>query len=280
MDYGYGISDQYQGPARMLYLYKNIRCAVPGGVATVSINKYKNNNHKHKRDPETKKITQKVASSCEDGITLKNALIQAAPQAIQRAGGPVSFMNVFVGKGSPSAIALVLESFVIHSDRFIQKFSAPKTDPILKTVADLLADDTLSWQETLQTICDLHIGLDCNGFVGNWLKMFFPEFKLDQDSKANNVRNLKVTYRADQSEIGYWDIMAYAANEHIAAIECTAESQAVGKFAVCQSAGGGPRINPYSFRKSGRDGSGRQLFQLNPGTALDVGFNFYVVSLW
>jgi hypothetical protein len=280
MDYGYGVSEQYQGPARMLYLYKHIRCSVPGGTATVSINKYKNNNHKHKRDEKTNKIVQKLASSCEDGVTLKNALIQAAPEAIQRAGGAVSFVNVFVGKGSPTAIASVLESFAIYSDRFIQKFSAPKTDPILKTVADLLAADAVSWEEALQKICDLHIGLDCNGFVGNWLKKFFPEFKLNQDSKANDVRNLKVTYRSDQSEIGYWDIMAYAANEHIAAIEFTNESTVVDKFAVCQSAGGGPRINPYSFRKSGRDGSGRQLFQLDPGTAQDVGYNFYVVSLW
>jgi hypothetical protein len=92
-----------------------------------------------------------------------------------------------VGKGSPWAIAGVLETLAVHSDAFIRAYAKNKGTPEAKCAA-LLADDGLTWEETLQRICDEYIGLDCNGFVGNWLKVVQPDFKLNQNDRADNVR--------------------------------------------------------------------------------------------
>jgi hypothetical protein len=66
--------------------------------------------------------------------------------------------------------------------------------------------------------------------------------------------------------------MCYAANEHIAAID---RPSATDKFSVCQSAGGGPRMNEFGFIKTGT-----KTFKLAAPTPQDIGYEFYVISLW
>src|SRR5690606_31220031 len=107
---------------------------------------------------------------CADAIDVKNALLSVAKDALKRAGGAKAYMDTFVGKGSPWAIAAVLETFAAYSDSFIKKYARYKGRPEGKCAA-ILADDNITWEQTLQQICDAFIGLDCNGFVGNWLKV-------------------------------------------------------------------------------------------------------------
>jgi hypothetical protein len=261
---------QYYGPAQALYSYKNMDCAVGGGTAVVSVNNYRNADHKHKRDKEGK-IVQRVKSSCEDAILVKNALLGVAPDAVQRAGGSVAYMDVFVGKGSPWAIASVLETFAVYSDRFISRYA--QSGGSTGKCAAILADDSITWEQTLQQLCDECVGLDCNGFVGNWLKVVQPDFKLNQNSRADDVRAKAKTYRTQLDQIEYWDVMCYAKNEHIAAVN--GKGDAPGAFMVCQSAGGGPRMNEYRFIKTGA-----KTFRLAAPTKQDIGYDFYVISLW
>jgi hypothetical protein len=256
------------GPAEMLDNYKNIACNADGGQVVVSVNKYRNANNAADQ------------GGTADAVIVKDKLRYVAPDAWQRAGGSVAYVEAFMGKGSPSAIQGVLETFAAYSGSFINAYRKNPHSPEGK-IAGILANEDISWTETLQQVCDACIGLDCNGFVGNWLKTVQPDFKLNQNSKPDVVRAKAQTYRANVSEIEYWDVMCYAKNEHIAAVHDT--GHAAGRFQVVQSAGGGPRINEFAFIPGGRDtvaGQVRQKFRLGAPTKYDIGFDFYVISLW
>jgi hypothetical protein len=115
--------------------------------------------------------------------------------------------------------------------------------------------------------------------VGNWLKVVQPDFKLNQNHRADDVRAKAKVYRTELDQIEYWDVMCYAQNEHIAAVN--GAGGAPGTFMVCQSAGGGPRMNEFRFIKTGGNPTtGKTTFKLAAPTANDIGFEFYVISLW
>jgi hypothetical protein len=261
--FGFGANPgQFFGPSDMLYAFKNIECSVAGGTAVVSVNKYRNANN-----------ASPAAGGCQDAIIIKDSLRQVASDAWSRAGGAKAYMDVFTGKGSPWAIGSVLETFAFYSDAFIKTFGKVAPGTPQRKCADLLADKKLSWGQTLQAICDEYIGLDCNGFVGNWLRVVAPEFKLTPDDRADNVRRQAKAIRTRIEDIEYWDVMCYTKNEHIAAIQERASSPS--RFWVCQSAGGGPRINEFGLLRTGSS-----IFKLAAPTAQDIGYDFYVVSLW
>lgn len=251
---------QFFGPEAALDVYKNLPVTTPDGPVTVSVNKYRNANNAQNK------------GGTGEAEVVKNSLLRVARDATSRAGGAVAFVDVFFGKGSPEAIVAVLETFVSYSEAYITANAKAGRTPNGQCAA-ILADENLTWQETVQQICDGWIGLDCNGFVGNWLKVVAPEFKLNQNSRSNDVRQKAKAYRTSLDDIEYWDVMCYVHNEHIAAVNDTGGSP--GSFAVCQSAGGGPRMNEYKFLKTGP-----KTFKLAAPTAQDIGSEFYVVSLW
>ncbi|MDQ3332010.1 MAG: hypothetical protein M3552_15370, partial [Planctomycetota bacterium] len=251
---------QFFGPAEALYAYKNMKVSVAGGTAVISVNKYRNADHALDK------------GGCQHALVIKDKLRALSKDVWARAGGSVAYVETFMGKGSPWSIAGVLEGLAAHSDAFIKAYAKDKGTPQAKC-ASILADDSLDWGQTLQKICDEYIGLDCNGFVGNWLKVVEPHFKLHQNHRADEVRKKVVTYRTQLDQIEYWDVMCYAKNEHIAAVN--GPGPTAGTFMVCQSAGGGPRMNEHRFVKTGTN-----LFRLAAPTPQDIGRDFYVISLW
>lgn len=255
--------DGYFWPSDMLAAYKNISCMAAGKSVTVSINAYRNSNK-----PTPQEGGTKHAELVKDGL-----LGASRNAAISRLGGPGPLVDVFTGKGSPWGIAETMSAIVDYSDNYIKLYGKlPKTHP-QGHVASLLADDSLSWQQTLQTIADTYLGLDCNGFAGNWLRLADPHLRLGPQQRADDVRRKAKATRKSLGEIEYWDVMCYTKNEHIAIVEKRAESP--GRFWVVQSAGGGPRMNEYSFLPAGTN-----AFRLGAPTKLDVGNAFYVISLW
>ena len=137
------------------------RCGFVEPVS-IAVNAYRNNDsgsHPTAADGGT-----------QDALSIKDALAGMSGDVHSRAGGAVSYVDVFTGKGTPEAIAAVMQCFYDYSDRFISTFGKDKVGSPRRKCADWLADEDTSWQDTLQTICHEFIGLDCNGFVGNWLK--------------------------------------------------------------------------------------------------------------
>lgn len=259
--FGFNNPGQFFGPANLLDCYKNMDVSVGGENVSVAVNKYKNANH------------GSAPSGCDAALKVKDALKNVAHDAWDRAGGPYAYVGVFSGKGSPWEITAVLETFAIYSDKFISTFKRMGKSTPQGQCALILEDDTISWEETLQKICDSFIGLDCNGFVGNWLKVVQPEFKFNENVKSNDVKRKAQAIRKDPTEFEYWDILCYVQNEHIAAIHTAATTP--GRHWICQSAGGGPRMNEFGFVRTGA-----QTFKLAAPTKDDIGNDFCVVSLW
>lgn len=252
---------QFFGPAQALAVYKNLPVQTPDGIVTVSIDNYRNNNY-----PEEK-------GGCARAIVIKDALVQTDPGVLSNAGGNQAYMDVFTGKGSPQGISAVLQTFAYRAATFQKRYQGVDKRSEIGRCAAWLGDETLTWQDTLQRICDDWIGLDCNGFVGNWLRMVAPEFKIGPNTRPNDMKAKAVTYRTSLDDIEYWDLMCYAQGEHVAAVDVA--SATPGDFQVCQSAGGGPRSNEYGFLQLTDT-----TFRLAAPTSQDIGTTFYVVSLW
>jgi hypothetical protein len=254
--------DDSYGPNNMLDDFQNIKVNVGGGTAVLAVNAYRNLSHSLEK------------GGCQEALQVKDALAQlGAADVHQRAGGPVSYMDVFTGKGSPESIAGVMQTFYDYSDRFIKMFGKSGGPP--RKCADWLADPDTSWQDSLQSICHEYIGLDCNGFVGNWLKRCDHSLKLDQNSRPRPVYDNRAIVRQTVPEIEYWDVIIWADFSHIAAIWDEGGGGSP-RFYVCQSAGGGPRCNLYEIASSTPG-----VFQLRGGIPeKDVPGPVYVISLW
>ena len=254
---------QFFKPEDLLYAYKHMECEVPGGTATVSVNKYRNANKQ-----------SHAGGGTQESWPLRMSLLGVAPDTIKRTGGDKLWADCFLGKGSPWSIARVLECFVAYSDKWIARFKNAHVSTPERKIANWLSDDSRSWEAALQNISDGWFGLDCNGFTGNWFKVNCPDFKLTPDDRADDVRRKQAkVYRTSLDQIEYWDVMCYAANEHIALVNNRVGSN--GHFVVAQSAGGGPRMNEFAFVKTGT-----KTFRLAAPTKDDIGYDFYVVSLW
>jgi hypothetical protein len=200
-----------------------------------------------------------------------------APGAIAMAGGAQNYVNVFTGKGSPAAFAGVFQAMVDYSDSFIKKYL--KSSYPYSFVAEQMDDSSLSWEEALQNIADEFLGLDCNGFVGNWILLCDRTLRLTEQSNPPVVKNAAKKRRMKFEEIEEWDVVIWDNMSHIAVIQQRNLDPATGKVTMIQSAGEGPISHEYIFTQ-GAVGSG--LFNKTGGgpPQKEVGGAVRVYSLW
>ncbi|WP_446807908.1 hypothetical protein ACH50O_11355 [Methylomonas sp. 2BW1-5-20] len=257
-------------PSDMLGYYKKIKLKAAGTPVTISVNRYRNN------DPSSHPSAEQAGT--QDAIKLKDALLSLnMSNVLSRAGGANNYVNVFTGKGSPEAIGAVLSTLADYEEKFVKKFGglSYENNYALKLTADLLGDSSLSWQDTLQAICDEFIGLDCNGFVGNWLLKCDSSLKLNEQSGPGTVRGKGKVKRMHLKDIEEWDVAIWPGNIHIAAIERPGSSDS--KFWMCQSAGDGPSNQEYVLTESA-PGIFTKTGGANPKS--EVGGNVEIYSLW
>lgn len=252
----FGLSMDYY-PVDMLDAFKNIQFTVGSTQVTIAVNRYRNNDAANYPSP--------AKGGTQDALSIKDALLSfGSKEVLARAGGASAYVGVFVGKGSPEAIAAVLTTLHDYADRFIKNFG--KSAGVRGKVAKWLADDQLSWQETLQNVSNEVIGLDCNGFVGNWIKRHDHALKIGPNTRPRDVYDKRRAVRKSVDEIEGKDVIVWANYSHIAAIDWPAGAGRP-KFDICQSAGGGPRINEYTVKRRS-DGT----YSLHGGIPqLDVG---------
>ena len=253
-------------PVDMLNDYKDIRVDVGGQEVSIAVNAYRNNDAGSHPDA--------AHGGTQDAMSIKDALTSlGAKDVLTRCGGASSYVGVFAGKGSPDAIQSVLALFHDYSERYVKSFG--RSSGVRRKVADWLADDNLSWQDTLQNISNEIIGLDCNGFVGNWLTQVDSSLKLGPNSRPRDVFACRRVQRKSVDEIQGTDIVVWENFSHIAAIDAPSDA-GVPRFNICQSAGGGPRINEYSIKPTGKD-----TFRLYGGIPKkDVPGAVYIISMW
>ena len=258
----------YYGPSDLLADYKGLSVQAAGGVCNVAVNNYCN-----AHNPPEKGGTQTA-------LQVKDALLQVggSTAVLTGAGGAQSYVDVFTGKGSVNSISAVMGEFVDYSDKFIAKFASLGKGDVRGRCAGYLSDDKLSWQQTLQLISNEIIGLDCNGFVGNWLKVVAPELKVGPNTRPRDIHAVRKASRTKVEDIEYWDVCVWADFSHIAVIDGPVDlgGATPNSFNICQSAGGGPRMNTYSINPSSPG-----KFRLSGGLpAKDVAGEVYIVTHW
>jgi hypothetical protein len=222
-------------PSDMLADFKNISVVADGNHVSVSINCYKNADHTD-------------SAGCKDALVIKDNLIQlGSASVLGRCGGGQAYVDVFTGKGSPEGIAAVLATLADYSDQFIRRYKGAGGPT--KKVVDWLSDDSLGWGETLQNVCDAFLGLDCNGFVGNWLRKCDYTLRIGPNTRIKDILAARKVARMSIDQIQYADVIVWTNLSHVAAVD-DVSGGGIPKFNICQSAGGGPRINEFVVNQS------------------------------
>jgi len=135
----------------------------------------------------------------------------------------------FWGKAAPDDVA--------HALRIVEDVAVNNLDyPGLKPFHGILADN-----DRIAKVCEKYIGVDCNGFVGNYavensLPGGGPNTLPNDWSNVGPVNK----WRSTVAEIQPLDVLIWPDGAHIAIIDSVKN----GQFAVCQSTGpGGPQTS-------------------------------------
>ena len=198
-------SDTIYMPSDMLADFKDVSVVADGNQVSVSINCYKNAGHSG-------------SSGCADALVIKDNLVQlGSANVLGRCGGGQAYVDVFTGKGSPEGIAAVLSTLADYSDQFISRYKGAGGPT--KKVVDWLSDDSLAWDETLQNVCDTFLGLDCNGFVGNWLKKCDYSLRIGPNTRIQDILAARKVSRMEIGDIQYADVIVWNNLSHVASID-------------------------------------------------------------
>ena len=160
----------------------------PTSTYQVSVVKYRCDNKAFGKDADH--------GGTQEAIKFKDRVLGAmGSKAIFAVMSAQEFVGVFLGKGSRDDIAQVLQ------------WCDQKG----------LLNPKLSKQAALQKICDDYIGLDCNGFVGNWAN----DNRITSVTPSTPPSGMGHTFaknkRATLADIQPFDILVW--NEHVAAVQ-------------------------------------------------------------
>lgn len=158
----------------------------------------------------------------------------------------------FWGKGTPDDVA--------HALRVVEDVAlAMPNHPALQPFRDVLSGD-----DRVAKVCEKYIGLDCNGFIGN----FGKENGLPS-ADPNLVPNLwanvgpRNEWRSSVDQIKPLDVLIWPAGAHIAIIDSIQGSQ----FTICQATGGsGPQTSSgHAISAAKKDAENRPQFLVGAG---------------
>src|SRR5262245_51314515 len=244
-------------PSDLLDEYKNMSVKTENGSYKVSLNKYR--------------CRRKDYGGTEDAEEVKDGFINASKKAIiSEAGGARPYVGVFVGKGSVAEIITVLGLVPKYKEQFVKLFKkqgGPKGD--CAKLLDGYGDDKV--QDMLQAFADKYLGLDCNGFVGNYVKRL-KKSSLGPDNEPKAYYEHRKGLRKTVADVVNLDIVVWENFTHIAIID-SFESD-LETVNLCQSTGGGPQNTPHNLvANKAKNG----LFTFSPRTK--VGGQVYVVTL-
>jgi hypothetical protein len=261
--FGWGGEPSYY-PEDLLNEYKNIKV----GSVTISINTYRNN------DPKSNPTPDKGSTS--EAMAVKEFYDRLGRGIGSRVGS--EWYHAFSGKGSPAGIRKTLEAVYDYRELFIKTALQKQKDfPDAFKAATWMKGCKDDASTLLQTFADKYIGLDCSGFVGNFLRNFNHALKIEPNTRISDIYRRRTETRTAVDDICGHDIIIWMDNfKHIACVDSVMDGTQ-GKYYVCQSAGGGPRMNTYKFIKVGKD-----KFRLDgaPGyPSGDVSGDVSVVSL-
>jgi hypothetical protein len=163
----------------------------------------------------------------------------------------------FYGKGTPDDVAYAL--------RVVEDVAEAALDhPALARFRSILEDE----DNRLANVCSTYIGLDCNGFVGNYGKEnALP--KADPNLVPSLWKNVGPIdqWRSSVDDIKELDVLIWPHGAHIAIIDSIDNNH----FTLCQSTGGpGPQTSKgHTITRNGQTADGNPQFQVGRGTRDD-----------
>ena len=226
-------------PSDLLDEYKSLWTRAESTLVTISINKYRC------RIPG-------YGGTADAELVKDGFLSIEGGQILNSVGGPFVFVDVFTGKGSPNGIVKVIQAIYEYRLAYVKKFSG-LSGPMGECAA-LLKKNEGNPKNLLQEFCDAYLGLDCNGFVGNFvarakrssmtnLVSFGPQTDI-----ATFLRVGKIRKSIDGMDD--LDVLIFPNNVHIAIIDSFDDESHVN---VVQSTGGGPQTSRHQLVAAGNN---------------------------
>jgi hypothetical protein len=146
------------------------------------------------------------------------------------------FVDVFTGKGMPDAIAKCLRLAARHR---VYCHAGPGAG----------AGAGLDAAAGIRQVADSYVGLDCNGFVGNWARMAGVRHATAQRAPLDWLSHTRVRRRLE--DVSPFDVLVWANGCHIAVLEnCDAPTASARRrhAEVAESSTGGIQLHPYVIR--------------------------------
>ena len=243
-------------PLGMLLRYWNLKVPTLEGTASIMVNSYK--------------CSTPAFGGTVNEEKIKDAFIGVSKKKIiDEAGGAHAYVDAFVGKASPETFERVLALVYQYREAFVSAYGKSHVEPY-KTCAKILSEDARA-ERILQTFCDKYMGLDCNGFVGNFVSKVDHSLKLKGNSIQYEFFPKKTALRASADEVQAKDLIIWSNFQHIASID----EGLYDNFIVCQSTAGGPQASRgNSFVYHPRE----KLFSIEPSPVKFVG-KVHIVSV-
>jgi hypothetical protein len=141
----------------------------------------------------------------QERVAYKNRLYRASRSDLLGMDPP-DMVDVFTGKGTVESIQKCLRLAARHRIYFHE---GPDAGP----------GEGLSDQDGIHRVVDQYIGLDCNGFVGNWAMAAGVRGATAQRAPLDWLSHGRVRRTLDEIRAG--DVIVWHSGTHIAAVEST-----------------------------------------------------------
>jgi hypothetical protein len=193
-----------------------------------------------------------------DSLNLWQSILTAGSGDLPVGGAKLDrATQVFYGKGTPDDVAIAL--------RVVDYVARKNLDhPALAKFKSILSGD-----DRLASVCEKYIGVDCNGFVGNYAK----EMGVPQASPNlvpglwKNVGPIN-KWRSSVADIQPFDVLIFPSNSHIAMVD----KVSAGTLTICQSTGpGGPQTSSGHSVSLAAPADGDTPAQFTVGTGMTEG---------
>jgi hypothetical protein len=256
-------------PSNLYDLYRDIHLDCDGPV-TVAVQRYRNRNHTD-------------ASGTKNAVQVMWALDKISQGQARRAVGTnQAWVDVFTGKGAPVNIATALEQLYRFRKTFIDAHRNPKAvDPDAYACAQMLREYEGRPAAMMKEACWRYVGLDCNGFVGNFVAAVKPKAGNPQ-IKPKQYYDARAATRATADQVDTMDLLVWANFSHIAIVDTYRRVQVEvrkkmvdqWRFNVIQCTGPGLILEEKALTPLG--GS---LFRVDPPTKGGVAGPVYAITI-
>jgi hypothetical protein len=263
------VADVYY-PSDLYDDYKDIRLNCGGTVVSVGVERYRNNDHTDSSGTKNAKQVMFAFDRVSKG------------QARRACGTNQAWVDVFTGKGAPRTIGTALEQVYRYRLEFIDAHRNQKAvDPDAYECAQMLKTYADQPAAMMKEACWRYVGLDCNGFVGNFVRVVKPRVG-NANTKPKWFYDVRMGVRRTADDVDSMDLLIWADYSHIAIVDTYRQVEVDDRgrksqqwrFNVVQCTGPGLIMEEKALTPIGGG-----LFRIDPPTKKGVAGPVHAVTL-